>query len=258
MAGRHPASLSDRRGRGSCPRQCLRAASERAACSVSGCLRGGRLRRQPRRRRWRAAGSCDRRPRRHSRHHRRAAPLGRSSRVGRARALRRRGDWRVCRPVAARHAVRLVASRRRADDGGDSRRAGRLGRDRTAIPSGGAGADRPARRDGPDVRVAPRYRASRAGAFRGPDRRRERQRQRAGGQGDSPFRPQAGPAVLHPQLRRAPRRSHRGGTVRPRARGVYRRGERARRASSRKRTAGRSFSTKSASCRRARRPSCFA
>ena len=130
---RHPSSVSDRRGRGACPCECLRAAAEGAACRVSGRLRGEWPRRQPRRRGWRATGACDRRARRHGGHHRRAAPLRRSSRVGRAGALWRFGDRRVCRPVAARHALRFVASRRRADDGGDRRRASRLRRHRTAV-----------------------------------------------------------------------------------------------------------------------------
>ena len=152
----------------------------------------------------------------------------RSSRVGCACPLWRFDDRRVRRAVAARHAIRLVAGGRRADDGGDGRRAGRVGRHRASIPSGGASAHRPDRHDCPDVGVAPRDRASRGRALRDPDRRRERERQGARGQGDSPFRPQTGPAVLHAQLRRAPRRSHRGGVVRARARRVYRRGERAR------------------------------
>ena len=67
------------------------------------------------------------------------------------------------------------------------------------------------------------------------------------------------PAVLHAQLRGAAGRSRGVGALRTLARRIYRRGRGAARASSRRRTPARSFSTKSASCHRARRPrSCAA
>ena len=179
---------------------CARLRKELHAASAAVFV-GGRPGRQPRRRGWRATGRCDRRPRRHGWRHRRAAPCGRSSRVGRTRALRRLGDWRVCGAVAARHAVRSVASRRCADDGGHRRRPRRLSGHRTAVARRRARVGRPPRPHHPDVGAASRHRAGGACALCDPDRRGEWQRQRARREGDSPFEPQVGSAILHPQLR---------------------------------------------------------
>ena len=86
--------------------------------------------------------------------------------------------------MAARHALRSVACRRRPDDGGDRRR-----RPSSRPPSSArararrAGARRICSARRRDVRSAPRHRAGRAGAVRRPDRRGERQRQGAGREG---------------------------------------------------------------------------
>ena len=87
---------------------------------------------------------------------------------------------------------------------------------------------------------------------------RERDGQGAGGARSPPARAAARRAVRRHQLRGAAREPGRERALRPRARRVHRRRQSPGRARSSRRSAARSFSTRSASCRSRRRPSCCA
>ena len=104
----------------------------------------------------------------------------------------------------------------------------------------------------PKMRQAvPRARRRRRDRRHRADRRRDRHRQGAARRGDPPPQPAPRRPVHRLRLRRRPRRADRIGAVRPRARRVHRRGRPIARAPSRRPTAARCSSTRSASWRSA-------
>ena len=257
-ARRDPARLPGGGGRGRRAEGRLRSRPAAPAGGGGRLPRGARETDRHRLRRRRPARHGDRGTGRGPGAHHRAAQTRRSDRGGGAGPVRRPADRCSLRALDAGDDRRHVARRLGADD--ERRRGGAdAGGDHRAAAAGGRRRRRRAAgRDAGDGRAQTQHRARGGGPVRGADRRREREREGAGRARDSPRRVAArSRRSARSTVPRCPTISSRPSSSATRAARSPARSPSAP-ACSRKRTAARSFSTRSASCRRGRRRRCCA